>query len=124
MNYTKYLGIPYKENGRDLNGLDCYGLVKVIDNDNSGTLPEYAIPSEESLAYQIYSDNKDLFEQIDKPEQGCIVVFSFKPGHIHVGTCIDNNRFIHILPKKNVCIERLDNFFWSKKIVGYYKWNK
>ncbi len=124
INYSKYLGIPYKENGRDFNGLDCYGLVKLIYDENFKKLPDYVIPFEESLAYQIYIDSKNMFTQLDKPEHGCIVVFSFKPNHIHVGVVIDDNRFIHILPKKNVVIERLNNFFWSKKIIGYYKWNR
>ena len=30
---NRYIGKPYKYGGRDMEGLDCYGLVKVIYND-------------------------------------------------------------------------------------------
>ena len=30
---TKYLGIPYKNMGRDLEGLDCWGLVLALYKD-------------------------------------------------------------------------------------------
>lgn len=124
MDYSKYLGIPYKKKGRDRAGLDCYGLIKLISEDSGNPIPEYDTPDEQSLVYQMYNSTKELFTKLDNPEVGCYVVFSIKPNHVHVGQMITKDKFIHILENKNVTIERLDNWFWSKKILGYYKWNK
>lgn len=123
MNYSKYLGIPYKENGRDSNGLDCYGLIRMISHELGISIPEYATPDEQSLIYQMYNSEKELFLKLDKPEPNCYVVFSIKPYHIHIGIMIDENKFIHILEKRNVAIEELNHWFWKEKIIGFYKWN-
>jgi len=122
--YCKYLGISFKKGGRDTTGLDCYGLAIQVCKDFGIDLPDYDTPDEQSLIYQLVNSEKELFEELDKPEAGCLVLFSLKPFHFHIGVVVDNNRFIHILEKRNVAIEKLDNWFWKNKIVGFYKWKK
>ena len=42
-----YVGLPFKEGGRDRQGLDCYGLLRLVINERfAGTVPEY-----EGIAY-------------------------------------------------------------------------
>jgi len=124
IDFSKFLGIPYKRGGRDMSGLDCYGLMKVLSDEQENSIPDYATPDDQSLIYQLVNSEKELFEKLDKPESGCYVVFSLRPYHFHFGMVIGENKFIHILEKKSVVIERLDNWLWSKKIVGFYRWNK
>ena len=41
---NRYIGKPYKYGGRDMEGLDCYGLVKVIYNDRYNLkLPDWLV---------------------------------------------------------------------------------
>ena len=40
---NEYIGIPYKFGGRDVNGTDCYGLIKMIYlNEYNEVLPDWA----------------------------------------------------------------------------------
>lgn len=46
MNHEKYLRIPYKDQGIDESGVDCYGLVRLVVRDELHTyLPETPPPA-------------------------------------------------------------------------------
>ena len=66
------------------------------------------------------------WQKIDQPEKGCAVVMAldtFRPNQVqHLGVCIDNIRFIHILEKHGCLISRTDDRFFKNKIRGYYRW--
>jgi probable lipoprotein NlpC len=121
LNTTQYLGIPYKKNGRDLSGLDCYGLMMILDE----KLPEYKTPDDNHLIYKLIQENMDLFEELENPEPLCYVLFQTGPMLLHIGKVLEDcQRFIHIIQRRNVSLERLDHFFWKQKIIGFYKWKK
>ena len=65
---------------------------------------------------------QDLFEQIERPENFCIVTFSIRPPYTsHIGVVVENAYFIHSLKKVGVVKERLDSLFWNKRITGYWR---
>jgi cell wall-associated NlpC family hydrolase len=40
----------------------------------------------------------------------------------HVGVYIGNGRVIHTLKKRESHLIRIDDSYWSLKIVKYYRW--
>ena len=88
------LGIPYKDHGRDKNGMDCYGL---------------AIEAAKRYGYKlddvIYDDHAvDLsdeykptlnVEPIDQPREGALLEMQYGD-ELHVGICINSREFIHM----------------------------
>ena len=53
---SAYVGLPFKEGGRNRDGLDCYGLLRLVINERfAGAVPEY-----EGIAYRPGEDSSLL----------------------------------------------------------------
>ena len=119
------IGIPYEKHGRTTKGLDCYGLVHLVYGRLGKELPNFPKDYTELLnIHNAIEENKSKFIELEKPEPYCIVTFSIYPPYVtHIGVVLDDcKRFIHIMEKRNVTIEKLDK--WQKRIRGFYKWMK
>ena len=59
---SAYVGLPFKEGGRHRDGLDCYGLLRLVINERfGGTVPEY-----EGIAYRPGEDRGLLAALMDE----------------------------------------------------------
>lgn len=117
----KYIGIPFKENGNTLEGLDCINLCVMIskDRDCELILPNHNYTADTShIAFNNYR-NTDTYYRVDK-QADSLVLLRIDGINKHVGYVLDDKHFIHVSPKKNVTVERLSK--WKNHIVGYYKW--
>ena len=126
----KYLGISWRDGGRDRTGLDCWGLVSLVylkefgvnllDFDSMGKTH-----SEKCLDY-LSSDLMDNWTSLDKPVEGCVVLFSWKDKPTHVGVWTQGH-VLHILESGDSNCINLDYFIkqgrmWS--IRGYYEYKR
>lgn len=123
--YVKYLNLFFKKNGRDISGVDCYGLAMMVAKEQAGIdFPEMNnAPVEENLIDEIINENQNKLEEIEKQEQFCLVLFSITPPYKHhVGLVLDDcKRFIHIREGHRAKIDRLDSQLWKPMIKGFYK---
>jgi hypothetical protein len=124
----KYIGIPFKNHGRDLNGCDCYGLARLVWKELTGNeLPDYVVSCVNSLAI-----NDKANDEIPKHWQRCngipevpsIVAIKFDEDHpdwiTHFGVYVGNGYFIHTRRHANSCKERIDSILWKNIIEGFY----
>jgi len=120
MNIGRYIGIPYKPHGRDMNGMDCYGLAISIFKERGINLPD--------PCYNDTATNKKIMEsleasipnlQIDKPEPFCIIEFNVLGEPSHIGIYLGSGEFIHSSRPIGVVIDKL--YRWEKRIKGYYR---
>ena len=121
------LMVPFKENGRDYDGWDCYGLVYCAYRDIKGILlPAYG-------GYTHKSDYNDLKAAIDGEKEEFeevqpgmqkpldIALFSMKSHHPHVALVINNREALHSNGKSGTFIEPLRSAYWNKRIDGFYR---
>lgn len=104
------IGIPYKLHGRDLNGLDCYGLVIEVEKRFGHNLKD--------LYTEAYSSCIEGLVKCDKPDTSDIILF-FKNGRCcHIGVYLEKDDFIHCSPY-GVVVDKLSkrHDYWE-----CYRW--
>ena len=121
--YSKLLNVPYKKNGRDFTGLDCLGLVLLVNKDKGIDMPDYVTPDKDSFIYQMFMGIKPRLEKLGQPEADCILVFKMRHYYFHIGIILEDcETFLHILENRNVCKEKLNHIAWRNRIEGFYRW--
>jgi len=122
IDYTKYLGIPFKWGGSSVKeGFDCYNLIRVVYKEYGIDLPEYVVINDKQTIATMINESKQMFKKLDKPNPPCIVTFWIRPPlTTHIGVVIEENKFIHIMEKTSVSIEKLSAPEWSKRITGFF----
>lgn len=122
----KYLGIPFKMYGNDLEGLDCTNLVSLIAKERGIFFPNinHFNYTEQDSYKGIKKTRNDLnlFNKISIKDnkKDSVVVIKINGIAGHVGYMLDENYFIHVLPKRNVTIENINSLLWRNNIVGFY----
>lgn len=127
MKYDKYIGLPYKNNGRTADGVDCWGLVRLFYKDEFAIeLPsysdEYNGPNDEAVVYAV-NQHKDAWDPTSTPDVGDVVLFNILGEPTHVGIYLGNNKFLHSRAGKDSVVESLAGAKWNKRLEGVYKYS-
>ena len=125
-----YVGLPFLEGGRTQEGVDCYGLLRLVINEQfSGSVPEY-----EGIAYRPGGDSALLHQLMDerirlwspvpsdseRPGDGILLRVMGRP--IHVGVVIAFKTMLHIEKECDSVIERYGSGSrWHRRIYGFYR---
>lgn len=127
--YYKYLGVPFKFNGNSITeGYDCINLCCALAKDRGLPIKNINHTNETILTYSHIFDtelHKSDWKRLDSNEDktDSIVVFKINGVISHVGYMVDNDRFVHIMEKSNVTLDRVSSVVWNRRVVGYYKYN-
>lgn len=127
--YKKYRRIPFEEGGRSMEGADCYGLVKLILEQEHGVtgLPNYgpglSQKDDQDIIKSVFEEAiaSESWEKLDEPEIGCVVWFNVM-GEYHVGILVGEGCMMHSMEGINTCLEDVRGLRWERRILGYYKW--
>lgn len=119
----KYVGIPYKHNGRDLDGLDCLGLIWRFHKDVGIDVPD---SDGKPIAVDWYRDDPDRYIRgllkVGKPVEGPpkpldLVYFQLDGIVRHAGIVVSPGVFIHVRENRPVMLSRLSGP-WRRAYVG------
>jgi cell wall-associated NlpC family hydrolase len=124
----KYIGIPFASNGRTLEGCDCYGLVRlVLQNEYGIYLPELSDDYENALniaqTKELFDKNMPvlLAERIPVIEERALIVIR-KEGHpCHVGISAGGGYLLHTNYKTGSVCQRLTHIDLCGRREGYYR---
>jgi len=118
---SKYIGIPYCLGGRELlGGLDCYGLVRLVyQQERSIVLPDLPGVTENTvlaICREIVAHSQGLWNEVADPVDGCVVAMSLREALHHVGVwaATDGGKIVHAYRYANqVVAETLLSLHWK-----------
>lgn len=126
----RYIGLPFKDHGRDRAGLDCWGLVRLVLAEQFAlALPSLAAhyprttdqPSisrlieRETLHWQNINDTQTV-------RAGDVIVLRLNGAPMHVGVVIGDGRMLHIERGINSVIESYRTSRWESRIYGFFRY--
>lgn len=123
----KWVGIPFKWQGRDFDGMDCVGLVyKFLQEHGVNPL----VPDNDGREYgdDWHKENQRFIEALNKtgkkipPDIGRlrpydVVCFQYRGKISHIGVYLGYGKFLHISKTSNSAVGRL-NSAWQQFFVG------
>lgn len=118
------IGIPYKKNGRDKNGFDCYGYLLELAKRKGKTLPDLEEMKNDDVDFiKCLNDGKSLAEvkEAELPlHDDDIIIFDNMCGVAHhCGWYLGDGLFTHC-DGHGVHCERISNRM--RFIGGIYRW--
>jgi sulfur carrier protein ThiS len=126
--WNDYITIPYKKMGRDIDGLDCWGLVRLIYKDQFNIdLPSYAneynADDNHNTLAELIAISKENWSKTEHPMIGDVLLLRAEGSLSHVGVVISPTHFIHVIEDINVAIERYDQGKWKNRLEGAYRYD-
>jgi len=128
---VQYIGIPFLSGGRDKNGCDCYGLVRLVLQEQFGyQLPllsgMYKNANDCREIRELFSEHIPLLagERIDHPEPGSVAIIRFRGVPVHVGIFVSDDTLLHVLDGINAHMLKRDSPNLRGGIEGIYRVDK
>lgn len=123
-----YIGLRFKNRGRTKDGVDCWGLVRLIYNEQFDIqLPSYE--DEYNSSHNI-TETKEAIEEHSKDwivvepgkeGNGDVIVMRLSGYPTHVGIVIENGKMLHIIEGTDAVVENYHSRLWQHRIVGFFR---
>jgi len=123
----KYIGIPFVSNGRTLAGCDCYGLVRLVLNNEYGVdLPELSGDYSDALNVEetsrLFAEQLPVLagQKIAAPREGAVAVITEHGVAAHIGITAGGGYILHTGIKTGSVCQRETHPGLRGRIEGYY----
>jgi len=117
-----YIGLKYEKLGRGPESYDCWGIIIKVYKDVFGiTLPDFLYTADIAGYIETVKNKKELFNKIESPETGDIVLMKIKTAPIHTGIYISPGFVLHGYNEiTGIVFDKIAN--WQNQIEGFYRW--
>lgn len=115
LNVSDLIGVPYKENGRSLSGLDCYGLAILVEKRFGKTLQDVVYNNHDKELSAKYAPLLNV-RKTDFITEGSLLEFHIK-NTLHIGVALNKQDMIHATTNQGVRISKIAAY----KIANVYE---
>lgn len=126
---NKFLSVPFVDCGRDMKGLDCWGLVRLAAHELFGIpwLPNHddCSPDDKVGLTLRHDELSSSFRPVNYPQAGDIAGGYIGKKCIHVGICVEIGgrfRILHTRRRKGAQIVKLSLFALEYQQVKWWRY--
>jgi cell wall-associated NlpC family hydrolase len=125
-----YIDLPFKMDGRDHDGVDCWGLVRLVYLHKGVNLPTYSgvFTSTSISALKNVSRAMALesarWRKVETPQDGDVVLLNGSGRPFHCGIVCGRTDMLHIEEGINSCVESFTGLKWKNRINGFYRYDR
>lgn len=135
---AQYVAVPFREKGRTRDGVDCYGLVRLIYQEQRGIeLPSYAddyasTADAREITALVRGEVAARWTAIARVEARLfdVAIFTLCGQPTHVGLILDPPWFIHAMQMDasgaigKIWMERWDVMRWDRRWLTAARWQE
>ncbi|MGN6549766.1 MAG: NlpC/P60 family protein [Pararhizobium sp.] len=126
MRFDRYVGLPWLDRGRTCDGVDCWGLLRLVYAGELGIeLPsfatDYADTSDRGRINVLVAEERDPWVPVERGrEQPCDVVL-IRERPWHVGAVVRRGLMLHIEQDRSSVIEPYTTMRHAARVEGIYR---
>jgi len=124
-----YIGLPFREHGRDRSGLDCWGLVRLVLAEQFNiALPsyaeEYSRTTEAAKIGALITRETQNWKIVPAGQEACgdAIVLRVRGRPMHVGLVLGDRLMLHVEKGVDSVIERYAGPQWADRVAGFYRY--
>jgi cell wall-associated NlpC family hydrolase len=126
-----YIGLPFKDKGRDRDGFDCWGLVRAVMGEVFGMedLPDY------SAAYEAARDRVSVAKAVavglaqgwlqlspgEDIREGDLIILKLAGRPWHCAVSAGGDWMMHVCDGSGVVLEHWTLEPWKNRVEGFYR---
>ncbi len=120
-----FLGLPFKDLGRTRDGVDCWGLVRLVLGEFGVHVPSYAegyaTASERAEISGLINGAKTFWHPVEDVHELDVATFRRGRFDCHVGIVVKPGLMLHIDEAIPACIESYDSGYWKPRQTGFWR---
>ena len=125
-----YIGIPFRPHGRDRDGCDCWGLLRLVLAEQFDTqIPAFHgmtwQPGDDRRALAAFMDeHRDIWSEVpagqEQPGDGVLMRLMGHP--IHCGIVVAPGWMLHVEGGADAAAEPYTDIRWNRRVLGFYRY--
>lgn len=130
--WSRYIGLPFLKNGRDRDGLDCWGLSRLVYAEKLDVvLPSFGgsyevvnagLGEQERLRDDVIDGWVDVTKEQHKPFD--MIIFTLGGNPFHCAIVTKPGEMLHITAGCNAVVESYVGRGWRRRLEGVYRYER
>jgi cell wall-associated NlpC family hydrolase len=124
-----YIGIPWKPRGRDRDGCDCWGLIRLVYGEELNlSLPsyadDYAVTDDRGSVAALFADGKTglAWSETKVAEAFDLALFRVGGFDTHVGIVVSAELMLHVDRRGPSRLERWEAAPWVDRLTSFWRY--